>query len=78
MLAYLQEFMESYDYPKEAIDTLLSAYEVLGENDDFNELLAVYDRDRFCDYKALIAKCKEIATYTGIHTYTVEFFFFFC
>ena len=78
MLAYLQEFMESYDYPKEAIDTLLSAYEVLGENDDFNELLAVYVRDRFCAYKALIAKCKEIATYTGIHTYTVEFLMFMC
>ena len=56
MRAYLQEFMESYDYPKEAIGTLLSAYDVLGANDDFKELLAVYECDRFCYYKALISK----------------------
>ena len=78
MRTYLQEFMESYDYPREAIDTLLAAYDVLGANKDFQGLLAIYDKDRFCDYKALLAKCKEIAASTGIHTYTVEFLMFMC
>ena len=78
MRTYLMEFMESYDYPREAIDTLLSAFDVLGKNDDFQSLLNIYDNDRFCDYKALIAKCKDIAADTGIHTYTVEFVMFLC
>ena len=78
MRAYLQEFMESYDYPREAIDTLLVAYDVLGTHADFQQLLAIYDKDRFCDYKALLSKCKEIASDTGIHTYTVEFLMFMC
>lgn len=78
MRAYLQEFMESYDYPREAVDTLLAAYDVLKDNADFRKLLEIYDKDRFCDYKALLAKCKEIAAETGIHTYTVEFLMFMC
>ena len=78
MRTYLQEFMVSYDYPREAIDTLLAAYDVLGKNTDFLQLLAIYNTDRFCDYKALLTKCKQIAAVTGIHTYTVEFLMFMC
>ena len=78
MRSYLQEFMESYDYPQEAISTLLATYDILGENRDFRQLLAIYDHDRFCDYKALTDKCKEIAADAGIHTYTVEFVMFLC
>ena len=78
MRTYLKEFMLSYDYPAEAVDTLLAAADVLLENKDFCELLAIYEKDRFCDYKAMLAKCKEIAADTGIHTYTVEFLMFMC
>lgn len=78
MRVYLQEFMESYDYPEEAIATLLAAYDVLKENPDFRKLLEIYDKDRFCDYTAMLAKCKAIAKDTGIHTYTVEFLMFMC
>ena len=78
MRAYLQTFMESYDYPREAVDTLLAAYDVLDSHDDFQALLAIYDTNRFCDYKALLAKCEEIAANTGIHTYTVDFLMFLC
>ena len=78
MRQYLQDFMESYDYPQEAVDTLLAAFDVLKENADFQVLLETYEKDRFCDYKAMLAKCKEIAVVTGIHTYTVEFLMFMC
>ena len=78
MRQYLQDFMESYDYPREAVDTLLAAFDVLKENADFQVLLETYEKDRFCDYKAMLAKCKEIAAVTGIHTYTVEFLMFMC
>ena len=47
MRVYLQEFMESYDYPCDAINTLLAAYDVLGKHADFQELLAIYEKDRF-------------------------------
>lgn len=78
MRNYLHDFMVSYDYPEEAVSTLLAAFDVLKENTDFMELLAIYDKDRFCDYKAMLAKCKQIAQDTGIHTYTVEFLMFMC
>lgn len=78
MRNYLQAFMESYEYPQEAVSTLLAAYDVLKNSADFCELLAIYDKDRFRDYKALLAKCKDIAKDTGIHTYTVEFLMFLC
>lgn len=78
MRSYLQTFMESYDYPQEAVSSLLSAYDSLENNQDFCELLAIYEADRFCDYKAMLAKCKEIAAQVDIHTYTVEFLMFMC
>ena len=78
MRNYLQTFMESYDYPQEAVTTLLSAYDILENNQDFCELLAIYEADRFCDYTAMLAKCKEIAAQVNIHTYTVEFLMFMC
>ena len=78
MRQYLQDFMESYTYPEDAISTLLAAYDVLKENADFMTLLETYEKDRFCDYTAMLSKCKEIAAVTGVHTYTVEFLMFMC
>ena len=78
MRTYLKEFMVSYDYPAEAVDTLLAAADILLENRAFCELLATYEKDRFCDYPAMLSKCKEIAADAGIHTYTVEFLMFMC
>ena len=78
MRTYLQDFMTSYDYPREAVTALLGAYDVISCNADFQQLLATYEADRFCDYAAMLAKCKEIAPVVGIHTYTVEFLMFAC
>ena len=78
MRQYLHDFMRSYDYPQEAVETLLGAYDVLKEVPAFLELIETYEKDRFCDYTAMLAKCKEIAATTGIHTYTVEFLMFAC
>lgn len=78
MRQYLQTFMESYDYPPEAIQCLLAAYDTLADNRDFQTLLDIYQKDRFCDYPALLAKCREIAQAVKIHTYTVEFTMFLC
>ena len=78
MRQYLQDFMVSYDYPGEAVETLLSAYGVLKEVPAFQALIAVYEKDRFCDYTAMLATCKQIAAEVQIHTYTVEFLMFMC
>ena len=78
MRQYLQSFMESYDYPAEAIDTLLSAYDTVRDHPDFQALLDIYDKDRYCDYPALLAQCRRIAAEVDIHTYTIEFLMFLC
>ena len=78
MRQYLQSFMESYDYPEEAISTILSAYDAVEEHPDFQALLAAYEKDRYCDYTAMLKQCKVIAQEVGIHTYTIEFLMFMC
>ena len=78
MRQYLQGFMESYDYPEEAISTILSAYDAVKDRPDFQELLAIYEKDRYCDYPALLSQCKDIAEKVNIHTYTIEFLMFMC
>ena len=78
MRLYLQDFMTSYDYPREAVDTFLAAFDVLGKRKDFQMLLETYEKDRFCDYSAMLGKCRQIAAETGIHTYTGEFLMFAC
>ena len=78
MRVYLQEFMESYDYPAQAVETLLAAYDEVCGREDFCAMVATYERDRFCDYAAFLRQCKGIARDTGIHTYTIEFLLFLC
>ena len=78
MRQYLQSFMDSYDYPKEAIATILSAYDAVKEHPDFQALLDTYEKDRFCDYTAMLKQCKAIAAEVEIHTYTIEFLMFMC
>lgn len=78
MRQYLQDFMESYQYPEEAIATFLSAYDTVKDRPDFQELLDIYDKDRYCDYPALLAQCRRIAAEVDIHTYTMEFLMFLC
>ena len=78
MRAYLLDFMVSYDYPQAAIDTFLAAYDTVMAKSDFQTLLDIYDRDRFCDYTDLLTQCKRISGEVGIHTYTIEFLLFLC
>jgi len=78
MRTYLKEFMESYAYPPLAVDTMLSAYDTVAGREDFQALLRTYDRDRYCDYTAMLSTCKQIAAAVNIHTYTIEFLLFLC
>ena len=78
MRTYLQDFMVSYDYPQEAVETLLGAYDAVCEHSDFVAMLRTYEADRFCDYTAMLERCKQIAKDVNIHTYTIEFLLFLC
>lgn len=78
MRTYLHNFMVSYDYPQDAVQTLLSAYDAVAENEDFIAMLRSYEADRFCDYAAMLERCKQIANEVNIHTYTIEFLLFLC
>ena len=78
MRTYLQNFMVSYDYPQEAVQTLLGAYDAVCEHGDFVAMLRTYEENRFCDYTGMLERCKQVAKDVNIHTYTIEFLLFLC
>ena len=78
MRTYLYSFMQSYDYPAEAVSTILAAYDTVKDVPAFQALLATYEESRFCDYADMLATCKQIAAEVNIHTYTIEFLMFMC
>ena len=80
MRKYLREFMAECEYPKEAREELLLAFEKL-ENSSFNalrSLIGEYDKSYNIDYTAAREKVRGIADKAGVHSYTAELLLFMC
>lgn len=78
MNTYLREFAEKYGYPKEAVETLLSSYDVLKCDMDFVSIVhSFYDA---CDVtiEKLSDVLSEISIRNAINLYTVQLTFFVC
>ena len=70
-------FMDFYDYPDEAKDTFINAFDTI-ENSEFKqafyELADKYLREVKIEKSAFISETiKDIATQSGIHKYTLKF-----
>ena len=70
-------FMDFYDYPAEAKDTFINAFDTI-ENSEFKqafyELADKYLREVKIEKSAFISETiKDIATQSGIHKYTLKF-----
>ena len=72
----ISDLMIKIDFPKEAQHVLCSALDkILADNllaSRFDALLSVYDENKDCDYKALVAESADIAASVGIHSYTSQ------
>lgn len=82
MLSYLNHFLTEFEYPKEDVETLQSAYLLIdGESVSRETLLGLFGTYREninCDYTDIVTKCDDIAVRIGLDPYTVYLLTFIC
>jgi len=79
MREYLVWFMERFDYPQEARETLLGAYDaVCMAQGRFEELLKRYADDINCDMNRMMDEMGALSEATGVHEYTGKLLLFIC
>lgn len=85
MKDYIVEFIEEFQYPVEAKETLLTAYEALEQNQEawskFYRDIELYYTDRLeeqSDYSPMLKNLEEAAVIVGVNPYTVHLLFMIC
>lgn len=82
MQAYLSNFLKEFEYPKEDVETLQSAYLLIESESVSREILLeifdAYRKDNNCDYADIVSKCDAIAAHTNLNPYTVYLLTFIC
>lgn len=77
---YFIDFFKQYDYPKQAIDDLLSSYQTLLSNQDaysiFESFVKQYEVDDTFVIKNCYPQLEEIASIVKISPYTIYLLFF--
>ena len=72
MRDYLLDFLSEYEYPRDAQDVLISAYDKIMSHrkDDFVALISAYEEDYNLDYDDALTKMKEISLASDVQEYT--------
>ena len=72
MKAYLVNFVTEYDYPQEAREVLIAAYDTIvsSEAAAFEALLTEYATNPQPDAGGILARMQEISKASGVHEYT--------
>ena len=82
MKAYLEEFLETFEYPAESRPVLVEALgrieSVPESRKGFIALLCEYDRNKDCDFRAMAARMDQLAQCAGVHPYTGRLVLFIC
>lgn len=78
MKKYLNEFFERYDYPGDAAETFLAAYEKFSENEDFQALYNRFITDKTLKSGEVDQVMNNICEETSVHPYTGKFLFYIC
>lgn len=80
MREYLVDFMRECDYPADAADALLSAFDMIMEKskEAFFSLLSEYDESYNIDYTEAIKRVRAISERVGVHRYSAELLLFMC
>lgn len=82
MREYLRDFFEWFDYPQEARETLLGAYDAIAADEqakkDFDELLGRYEADINCDLYRMNDEMGPLSERAGVHEYTGKLLLFIC
>lgn len=78
MNTYLLGFTKRYSFPKESIETLLSSYDILKDDADFNILLNSFYGDDIIPFEKLTDALGKISERSFINLYTVQLTFLVC
>ena len=72
MRDYLLDFLSEYEYPRDAQDVLISAYDKImaHSKDDFSALISEYEASYNVDYDAALERMKAISKSSDVHEYT--------
>lgn len=72
MRDYIAHFLQEYEYPAEAIDVLITAYDsiIAQRNGDFLALISEYEASYNVDYDAALERMKVISESSDVHEYT--------
>lgn len=71
---YLNKFFEKFDYPQEARETFLLAYNQITQPEFFQQI-KLYEENTI-DFAEALNVMNEVSEKTGIHQFTVKFLFF--
>ncbi len=77
LLSYLICFLEKYDYPAQAKEDLLNAFNAVWGN-EFIEIIEEYNKTKDCDFALFIEKTSRLAEHVGVHKYTAHLLLFIC
>ncbi len=74
MKKYLENFLNEFNYDDDAKQSLISDFDKIYSSEKALELykqgLALYDKDRFCNYGEIIKLSKDASEIAGIHEYS--------
>ena len=82
MREYLTQICKELEFPREAADTMIEAWEAIASCPEAFELwqqwIKNYEIDCHMDYKAALADADQAARLAGVHKYTAELLLFLC
>ncbi len=82
MKQYLIDFFRSQQYAPSDADYFLAVYDRIMDHADarglWDEAMALYEADPFCNYGDIIAKADRAARLIGVHEYTADLLVFVC
>ena len=78
MKKYLTEFMQGYDYPQPAIDTILECYDKVSEDKLFDSLLTVFYNDTSHKSEHFETELAGVAEKYSVNIYTLYLTYLLC
>lgn len=82
MRAYLESFVQEFDYPKDDAAFLLSAYDKIASDASaraiWESLIEAYGESLEIDYRDALAKAEKAGESVGVHPYTAGLLLYIC
>lgn len=82
MRAYIEAFLQEQNWPEEAAETMVNAWNCIQEQEDaaayLDRWIAEYEKNEKMDYEGALADMKRAAEKTGLSPFVTELLLFVC